>query len=112
MSGHPTCPRCLHHIPNDVQPGVHRGGVSRVADVEVCSACSCHEAMLQFTGREVPTTAEWPIGAPWQITTPLTWVKVMRSLGLDVSFAHALRATTSLDGAPPLRRDDARPQLE
>lgn len=77
MPRRPICPRCLHHIPNDLRPGAHHGALSRVASVEVCSACGCHEAMLSLAGGELPTVAEWPIAAPWNVTTPLAGVPVM-----------------------------------
>jgi hypothetical protein len=76
-----TCPRCLHHIPNDAQPGRHRGALSRVADAEICTACGSHEAELSLAGRELPSMAEWPIEAPWTTTSRLTSVHVAPLLG-------------------------------
>ena len=56
-----TCPRCLHQIPNDQNPGAYMGALSRKDDVtEVCSACGTEEAMIQFGGGDL-SNEEWPV---------------------------------------------------
>lgn len=56
-----TCPRCLHQIPNDKQPGAYMGAISRRDNTtEVCSACGTEEAMIQFGGGDLSTEV-WPL---------------------------------------------------
>jgi hypothetical protein len=99
----PTCPRCLHHIPNDLTPGARQGAQSRVAPgVEICSACGTHEAFLPVAGAEVPALNLWPITVPWAVTTPHSHIRVLRCLGFEVS------ATKDLERQ--LRRGEAEVQ--
>ena len=40
-----ACPRCARHIPNDDEPGAHRGAVSRTdGRRENCTRCAADEA--------------------------------------------------------------------
>ena len=56
------CPRCLHLIPNDAQPGAYPGALSRVDNrTEVCSDCGTHEALQQMSRLNLTPKAQWPV---------------------------------------------------
>lgn len=81
----PICPRCRHYIPNDLHAGARRGPVSRDSEAEICTACRCHEDMLSTIGRDVPASWQWPIATRWDVTTPLSHLRVLQHLGIRVS---------------------------
>jgi hypothetical protein len=55
------CPRCLHAIPNDQNPGLYVGAKSRRDNTsEVCSKCGNEEAMIQFEGGDLSDEV-WPV---------------------------------------------------
>lgn len=43
-----VCPQCGGWIPNNAQPGAHRGAMSRRNGEEICSACGQREALEDF----------------------------------------------------------------
>lgn len=58
----PVCPRCGHYIPNDDQPGMYPGALSRTDNrTEVCSECGTNEALEQFTGVGLTPKEAWPV---------------------------------------------------
>jgi hypothetical protein len=58
------CPRCLHLIPNDDEPGLYPGALSRANnETEVCSICGTDEAM---GNGPIPST-EWPVRIPQSV---------------------------------------------
>lgn len=58
-----TCPRCTGLIPNNESPGAYPGALSRVADVEICSACGADEAMSVIRDGLV-APYDWPMAEP------------------------------------------------
>jgi hypothetical protein len=41
--------------------------------------------MLRAHGHEMHDPGQWPIQAPWDVTTPLTHLRVLQHLGIKVS---------------------------
>jgi hypothetical protein len=52
-----VCPRCLHKVPTDRNPGAYPGALSRVANVEICSSCGKDEVH----GLGLVPMDKWPI---------------------------------------------------
>lgn len=60
VAGASLCPRCGGYIPNNLQPGVYPGAISRLDnETEICSACGQAEALEEFLGPEIMPKELW-----------------------------------------------------
>lgn len=55
------CPRCGGDVPTTEFKGQYPGAVSRVAAVEICSACGTDEALMQFLDGSTHPREAWPV---------------------------------------------------
>lgn len=55
------CPRCGGDVPTAEHKGEYPGAVSRVAHVEICSACGVDEALMEFLDGATHPRSAWPI---------------------------------------------------